>query len=317
MSFDEDNPLPPEPAKEPSASASSTPSFEIEPAHSAESSAAESVLGTAASAPGAPSYLEPPRSVLPDDLRVPWNWADIFLLVAVAIGGGILISFAVMAGLSMFGIQVLRLLRESPEKLNQLNVIIQVFLDLGILAYLAAQIRLRFHSPFWRTIGWRPLEPAKISRGAAYIALVLAGFLLSFVVSIASNIFPPQKELPIQALLQDRYTALLFILVAVLVAPVVEETVFRGYLYPVAARSFGKAWGIIVTGTLFGLLHASQLWGGWGQIALLVVVGIALTYVRAVSRSVVASFILHTSYNSLQVLALLISTHGLRHFPAN
>ena len=311
MSVDQDNPLPPEPEKDPSASA---PVFEIEPARAADSGSMEPAFAVDASATAYPDY---PRPSIPDDLRVPWSWSDIFLLVGVAIGGGILISFIVMAGLSLFGVQVLRLLRESPEKLNQLNVVIQVVLDLGILAYLAAQMRLRFHSPFWRTIGWRPLEPAKLSRNATYIALVLGGFLLSFVVTLASNIFPPEKELPIQALLQDRYTALLFILVAVLVAPVVEETVFRGYLYPVAARSFGKAWGIIVTGTLFGLLHASQLWGGWGQIGLLVIVGIVFTFARAASRSVVASFILHTSYNSLQVIALLISTHGLRHFPAN
>ena len=49
----------------------------------------------------------------------------------------------------------------------------------------------------------------------------------------------------------------------VLLAPVLEETIFRGYIYPVVARSFGINAGILVTGTLFGLLHASQLWGGW------------------------------------------------------
>ncbi len=57
-------------------------------------------------------------------------------------------------------------------------------------------------------------------------------------------------------------------LIAVLLAPVVEETIFRGYIYPVIGRSFGMVWGIVATGTLFGLLHAEQLWGGWGQIAL-------------------------------------------------
>jgi len=307
MSFDEDNPLTPDPAE------SSGSPLEISSARSAESNSSEPALAAVASiTPGYPGAIG--RFVL-EDLRVPWDWADIFLLIAVAIAGGILIGFAVMIGLATFDARALHRLRESPEALNQLNVLIQVLLDLGVLAYLAAQLRLRFKSPFWRTIGWRPLEPVKISRTAAYVALVLGGFLLSFVVSLASNIFLPQKELPIQALLQDRYTALLFILVAVLVAPVVEETVFRGYLYPVAARSFGKGWGIIVTGTLFGLLHASQLWGGWGQIALLVIVGIVFTFARAATRSVVASFILHTSYNSLQVIALLIATRGLRHFP--
>lgn len=309
MSFDEDNPLPPDPAKDGSASA-----FEIGSPDAAEFRLSEQ-LPLSAAASVIPSYVDSIGRFVPEDLRVPWDWADIFLLVAVAIGGGILIGFAVMLGLATFDAHALHRLKESPEALNQLNVLIQVLLDVGVLAYLAAQMRLRFKSPFWRTIGWRPLEPVKISRTAAYVALVLGGFLLSFIVSLASNIFPPSKELPIQTLLQDRYTALLFVLVAVLVAPVVEETVFRGYLYPVVARSFGKGWGIIVTGTLFGLLHASQLWGGWGQIALLVIVGIVFTFARAATRSVVASFILHTSYNSLQVIALLIATHGLRHFP--
>jgi membrane protease YdiL (CAAX protease family) len=99
---------------------------------------------------------------------------------------------------------------------------------------------------------------------------------------------------------------------AVLVAPVIEETIFRGYIYPVVARSFGVGAGILATGTLFGLLHAPQLWGGWMQIALLVIVGIVFTYVRAVTKTVLASYLFHVSYNSFVSLAFLIGTHGLR-----
>ena len=40
-----------------------------------------------------------------------------------------------------------------------------------------------------------------------------------------------------------------------------------------------------------------QLWGGWWQIALLVMVGIVFTIARAATRTVVASYILHLSYN--------------------
>ena len=50
------------------------------------------------------------------------------------------------------------------------------------------------------------------------------------------------------------------------------------------ARSLGIAASVVVTGTLFGLLHAAQLWGGWTQIGMLVVVGIIFTYVRAATR---------------------------------
>ena len=43
----------------------------------------------------------------------------------------------------------------------------------------------------------------------------------------------------------------------------------------------------------------------------MVVVGSVLTWIRAKTGTVLASFIVHTAYNSLQVIALLITTHGL------
>ncbi|MGH9701162.1 MAG: CPBP family glutamic-type intramembrane protease, partial [Candidatus Acidiferrales bacterium] len=77
----------------------------------------------------------------------------------------------------------------------------------------------------------------------------------------------------------------------------------------------GVTASVIVTGTIFGLLHAAQLWGGWGQIALLVVVGIIFTYVRAVSRTVLASYLLHVGYNSFLFIAYAVASHGFRHLP--
>jgi uncharacterized protein len=258
--------------------------------------------------------LPAPLTSVTDDISVPWGWTDLFLFLVLGIAGFVLISLFVGLALAMSGANFHRI-QESPTDINRLSILIQVLVDLGLLAYLAAQMRLRFHSPFWHTIGWRKIYASRISPGAYYLGLVLSGFLLSIIVLLGSALFPPKKNLPIQSLFQDRYATLLFMLLAVLLAPLVEETIFRGYIYPVIARSFGKVWGILATGALFGLLHASQLWGGWSQIALLVFVGIVLTLARAVSRSVMASFVIHTSYNSLQVIGLLIATHGLRHLP--
>jgi membrane protease YdiL (CAAX protease family) len=256
----------------------------------------------------------PPPSYLPEDLRVPWGWTDLVLLLILAIAGFILMNLVVTLGLAISGVNVQHI-QKSPNDINLLSIFIQVFLDLGLLAYLAAQMRLRFRSPFWHTIGWRKLDTGRIPPLAAYFGLILSGFFLSLIVSMGSALFPPKKNLPIETLFQDRYTTVLFMLIAVLLAPLVEETIFRGYIYPVVARAFGKSWGIIATGTLFGLLHAAQLWGGWSQIALLVFVGIVLTFARATSRTVLASFVIHTSYNSIQVIGLLIATHGLQHLP--
>ena len=184
------------------------------------------------------------------------------------------------------------------------------------MAFLAWQTRAWFHAPFWQTLGWRRLVTGNVPRAAAYGGLALVGFCLATVVALLDSAFPAKQALPIQALLQDPRTAALFMLTAVLVAPVVEETVFRGYLYPVCVRSFGVGGGILATGAMFGLLHSFQLWGGWWQIAFLILVGIVLTAARAVTGTVVASFVIHVSYNALPVFAYVMATHGFRQMPA-
>ena len=100
--------------------------------------------------------------------------------------------------------------------------------------------------------------------------------------------------------------ALALMLMAVFVAPAFEETIFRGYIYPVVARTYGMAVGVFGTGILFGLLHAPQLWGGWLQICELVAVGIIFTYARAVTRTMLASFLLHVSYNFFVSFGLVV-----------
>lgn len=277
----------------------------IEPAPLADSLRSED-------APPAGEFPTPPDRPLPDDLRVPWDWSDIVVFVGMAIVGVGVVGFSITLALRLAGVSPSHI-RKSPGAISVIAVVAQAVLDLGLLAYLAANIRLRFHSPFWRTIGWRPIETRSVSRTFPYFALALGGFSLAAIVAFAEALFPPKHALPIQAMTQNPHAALLFLLTAVLVAPVVEETIFRGYLYPVAARSFGVGVGVVITGTLFGLLHAGQLWGGWWQIALLVMVGIVFTIARAATRTVVASYILHLSYNALPVIAALLSSVKLRH----
>jgi uncharacterized protein len=310
MNLDENNSFQPEPAPTSNSSGAvdSSPVASSSGAPFAESANSATVADASA-------YLRPAHAPIPEDLQVPWGWPDLAAFVVVAIAGFLLLSLLISTGLAISGVDVRRI-QKSPHELVLLSILIQVLLDLGLLAYLAAQMRLRFRSPFWHAIGWRKLETGRFPQGAVYFGLILSGLFLSIIVSLGSALFPPKKNLPIETLFQDRYTTLLFMIIAVLLAPLVEETIFRGYIYPVLGRSFGKVWGIVATGTLFGLMHFFQLRGGWAQIALLVFVGIVLTFARAFSRTVVAGFVIHTSYNSVQVIGLLIATHGLRHMPA-
>ncbi len=189
----------------------------------------------------------PLYSQFPEDLRGPWNWIDLLLLVLITFAGTFVISIILVGGFAAFGLTP-SVLQKSANDKSLFLIINQTLLSLGLLAYLAAQMRVRFQSPFWRTIGWRPLDTGTIPRRVVYLSLILGGFALSLLIQIASAALQNKAKMPIETFFQDRRSAFLLMLMGVLVAPLVEETIFRGYIYPVVARSFGIRAGIVITG---------------------------------------------------------------------
>lgn len=300
MNLEENNPPPDQPLE-----SADAPPRPLEPAPLKTGQPPQEVSSTE------PRVSIPPAVVVPEDIRVPWGWVDLLLFVVLALAGTFLFSILLAIGFAVFGVPLARL--QKPGSAEGLFVVIsQGILFFVLLGYLFLQTRVRFHSPFWRTLGWRPLETHRVRGPWAYLGLIVSGLSLALLVQVGSAIFGTKTQLPMEQLFQDRRTAMLLVLMAVLLAPVVEETIFRGYLYPLIARTFGITTGIVATGIVFGLLHAPQLWGGWVQIGLLIVVGIVFTYVRAVTRTVLGSYLLHVSYNSFISIAFLIGTHGLR-----
>jgi uncharacterized protein len=261
-----------------------------------------------------PPHFSHPR--IPQDLRVPWGIGDLIVFIIIAAAGTFVIGLIVVGTFVAFGVRI-SALEQSGHDQALVSIVAQVIIDFALLGYLALQIRLRFREPFWQTIGWRQIDSGIIPRWLAYGALVFAGVVISFLVDAASNLHPPKGNLPIDAVYQDRLSAFLFLLMAVLLAPLVEETIFRGYIYPAIAKSWGVAVSVLITGALFGFLHGFQLGGALWQIALLVIVGIVFTWIRATARTVAASYCMHIGYNSFLFVGFLVSTHFLRTMPGH
>jgi membrane protease YdiL (CAAX protease family) len=267
----------------------------------------------------APEIPPPPTEAnlpeLPEDLRVPWGWRDLAVFFAVALVSLIVLSNVLVAAMIIW----LKVPRDRVVPFVKtsagFNALQTVLWYAVLMLYLLIALRRRGGKPFWRTIGWRALAPKSAAPSTAYATCLLGGMALNVAVEFAAKFVQTKAKLPIEALFQDRQGVLWLMAVGVLLAPLVEETIFRGYLYPVLARSFGVMGGVIVTGILFGGLHAVQLWGGWGQIGLLMIVGIVLTYVRARTGSVTSSYLLHLGYNGFLFLGFYITTGGLRHLP--
>jgi membrane protease YdiL (CAAX protease family) len=74
----------------------------------------------------------------------------------------------------------------------------------------------------------------------------------------------------------------------------------------------GVFWGIILTALPFGLIHYVQ-YRSWSAVFIIVLVGIVLTTVRAVTKSVSSSFLAHVGYNATLMVLAAWATDGFRH----
>ena len=192
-----------------------------------------------------------------------------------------------------------RFLLQSPNEGIYL-FLFQAQLDLLILLFIYFTITLKYNAPFLESLKWRPRKELRVSR---YIPV---GIVLALAVLGSSTLFPNPQESPIEKLLKVPLTAFLFATLGVLVAPFVEEVIFRGFLYPVVERRLGKTSAVVATALVFSGVHVSQLWGSWPAIILITVVGFTLSSVRAHTDALLPSFIIHLSYNSTVCLLFLI-----------
>ena len=255
------------------------------------------------------------RAAPPEDIRTPWSWGYLATFVVFAFGSLLVLEI----GFIVFGVVALR---ATPAELHRLATTSAPYVTARqalwfatLMLYLFAVVRFHHGTPFWRTIGWRRFHPQHLSPVTASLLCLLGGATLAVSVSLAARLTGTRAKLPIEELFRNRQSVLLVMALALLAAPLVEETIFRGYIYPVIARSFGVPLGVVLTGMLFGALHAMQLWGAWGLVVLLVFVGMVLTYVRARTGTVLASYLLHLGYNAMLFLGTAVSTSGFRHFP--
>lgn len=311
MTLFDDNPLnPPE----------QNPGTEPSIGQPADSSSLEPVASPLAGDPLSYAAVTPTTqtpSHLPEDLHISWSWPHLILLVLFGV-----VSFAVIQGVLMIHYLPHGKHFANQNELGQFLFSKPLFLVGGmvlpealILFFLYITLAVLRDRPFWRSLGWRKFDSQNTGVPTSPWIYFAFGCALSILVLIIIAASKPPEHTPIQDLLKSRNTAIAFMAMAVLIAPLFEETIFRGYLYPLfvrfisffarlagvehsAATRVGISGSIVLTGVIFGLVHGAQLGWSFALVLALVGVGIVLTFARARSGTVFASFLLHLGYNS-------------------
>ena len=143
-------------------------------------------------------------------------------------------------------------------------------------------------------------------------AYLLAGSALEFCLLPLAYLLPMPKNVPIDEFFRTARDAYILSLFGILFAPLFEEILFRGFFYPVLARRF-RAPSVFFTSLAFASIHASQLKYSWGPVLVIFMVGVALTTVRALKKSVAATVLMHMAYNATIFLVTYIATDRFQH----
>jgi uncharacterized protein len=209
-------------------------------------------------------------------IRYPATWEANLLagsvLIVLIVGAGVLTLFLDLSIVLVVG---------------QLIVIVPVLLWIAVRR-LPLQTTLRLHPISLRTALWSVLIGLACWPIVAGISTLLDQLL--------SRIGPyPTTPLP-----QNLTESALYALTFVVLAPLTEEPIYRGFILQAWLRR-GKWVGIVVSGILFGLLH-SQI----APLLPLTFFGIVLGILAYRGGSVLSSILAHASYNAAATLFVVL-----------
>lgn len=176
---------------------------------------------------------------------------------------------------------------------------------IAVALYMILLVEGKYHTRFWQAIRWN-------WPGMAGIGFVGIGALM-LALDALGKYLPMPKTTPFDQFFERPLDAYLVAAFAITLGPLMEELFFRGFLYPVLARRTGSVAGILITGLLFGLIHLPQYGYSWAAVLIVCLVGVVLTTVRAVTKSVASSFLAHVGYNATIMVLAIIATDGFRH----
>ncbi len=158
--------------------------------------------------------------------------------------------------------------------------------------------------PFWKSLNffWPPsLGPWK----GLGVSIVCALLLLGMGVLVTYVIGGGKTDL--DKLIESSYQArLVTAFLAVATAPLVEEIVYRGMLYPASQRLLGMGWAIAIVSFMFAGVHYFQYQNNLGVFTAIVILSVSLTVIRAVTNSLMIPFVVHLIFNGIQSIYFVI-----------
>jgi len=144
----------------------------------------------------------------------------------------------------------------------------------------------------------------------AFPIMIFWGQLLNILIYLLFKVKDLPEQLAIQYLKMTMNHPLLFAMALfciIILAPLVEEFMFRGLLQNWFKRYLGTYWAILLTAILFSFFHfsSSQGLGNISIIGSLFILACFLGFIYERQKSLISSITLHASFNLISIINLL------------
>jgi membrane protease YdiL (CAAX protease family) len=232
------------------------------------------------------AYVRPP---------VRWTFGDIAGVVILSLITGVVLALGLGAGLAAAGGEPRALLRSNAVVFSALTGM--AIYGIILLAVYLLIVRRRRVS--WRTIGFRrpPLLAILLTPIVVVGQLMAAAIINLLVMRVTGSFENPQLEAVTGGQgFSWRNFGLMLLLVGI-VAPIVEETFFRGVLYGWLRSRLPLFVAVLLSAAVFAAAHVIPI-----LLPALFVVGVILALAYELSGSLWTSIALHMMQNSLVVV---------------
>jgi len=219
--------------------------------------------------------------------NVPWKISDV------------LFTYVFVFALSLIAVGILFLTRIDADT-SLFQAIFQIIISFATVGIIYVIISKKYEVPFFQALGISAKDtPGYLWKG------ILVTLILIISTSVVSVVFAQfvgvPKQNPYGNLPEDKLRMLSVL--AVLVAPFVEETFFRGFMQPALIKNLGAFGGILITALIFGISHTQYLAYSPDLVAV-TVIGLILGITRYQTGSIMPGIFAHLLNNLAAAMSL-------------
>ncbi len=230
------------------------------------------------------------------DPKVPWDWTDF-----VMFWPGWFSAFQLLGSVAVILTNLIGS-NADPTVRNAIESSVLAVCQYGGMLFNIFVLGFMRRGGTLRDLGWRdfkwwwlPIVPV-----AAYVALIGADLLQT----VNQNLFPGVSNGQCVTVRHDySHYYLLAIIVVCVIAPISEETIFRGFIYGWLHRWGPAVLAIPLSAVIFSAMHQ--------QLVLflpLFLVGVVLATLYQGSRSIIPGMLTHALFNLPNIIAILSTT---------